>query len=31
MSKQEDVKPVETDNEEELQTARQEIFSYYCV
>lgn len=29
MSKQENVKPVETDNEEELQTARQEIFSYY--
>lgn len=26
MSKQKNVKPVETDNEEELQTARQEIF-----
>ena len=29
MSKQEDIKPIETDKEEELQTARQEIFSYY--
>ena len=29
MSKQEDIKPIEIDDEEELQTARQEIFSYY--
>ena len=29
MSKQEDIKPIENDDEEELQTARQEIFSYY--
>ena len=29
MSKQEDIKPVVTDDEEELQTARHEIFSYY--
>ena len=32
MSKQEDIKPIEIDDEEELQTARQEIFSYkICV
>lgn len=29
MSKQEDIKPIEIDDGEELQTARQEIFSYY--
>ena len=29
MSKQEDIKPIEIDDEEELQTARQKIFSYY--
>ena len=29
MSKQEDIKPIEIDDEKELQTARQEIFSYY--
>ena len=29
MSKQEDIKPVKIDDEEEFQTARQEIFSYY--
>lgn len=29
MSKPENIKPVEIDNEEELQAARQEIFSYY--
>lgn len=29
MSKQKDIRPVETDDEEELHTARHEIFSYY--
>ena len=29
MSKQEDIKPIEIDDEKELQTARQKIFSYY--